>query len=266
MSREALFYVHTFCVQLPKTKGKTMPGDDRLRLVFHNLVSHAADPDLLVWVGADRQTQETGIEGRAVRRCRKVLQDGGLMTDNGTFVGAAKVWKLNIPGYTPTDTGASTPGAKTGAKTGATQGAKTGADTRQTELNGIELQHIKTASEEESLFDKVLEVELQAIPTPVPIEALKKKKAAEYLPVVRDCLEQYPGCSQSRSAAVFILSQIYPLNSNFRCLPATVAQLELQFSKHATPVRTSSDHSFLNIVNAVIQTTEKRNNYDEEPI
>jgi hypothetical protein len=79
------------------------------------------------------------------------------------------------------------------------------------------------------LFDKVVDMELQVIHTKVPRHALKKKKSATYLPVIEDVLKRCPNGAQDRDVAIWVLSQVYPGDAQFRMSSATWSAIETKY-------------------------------------
>ena len=86
-----------------------------------------------------------------------------------------------------------------------------------------------TQTKTEMLFNKVLELELQAIPTQVPKHALKKKKSATYLPIIETVLQRCPNGETDRDVAVWVLSLVYPNDDKFHLSHAGWSAIERKY-------------------------------------
>jgi len=238
MSKWGVLYLSQNAVKLwskEQPKGKDVVGDDALRLIYINAVGHAnEDQGFRCWVSPETQAVELDKDERQIRRARKQLQQAGLMIDTGEKKGQAKVWQIVVPGFqewfdetielvTASTTGASTTVAKSGAMSGAKSGAKSGANvkasTPQTEQNLTE------PTSEQVLFENVIKAELKIIPTQAPIDKLKKLKQ-NYLPIIKDVLERFPGTENNRDAIYYVLSKVFAGDPRFICTPSTYMELK----------------------------------------
>ena len=210
-------------------KGKDVIGDDALRLIYINAVGHAnEDQGFRCWVSPETQAVELDKDERQIRRARKQLQQAGLMLDTGEKKGQAKVWQIVVPGFqewfdetieTASTTGATTTVAESGAKSGAKSGASTKASTPQTKQNLTEL------TSEQVMFENVIKAELKIIPTQAPIDKLKKLKQ-NYLPIIKDVLDQFPGTENNRDAHIYVLSKVFKNDPRFICTNSTYCELK----------------------------------------
>ena len=238
MSKWGVLYLSQNAVKLwskEQPKGKEVVGDDALRLIYINAVGHANEENgFRCWVSPETQAVELDKDERQIRRARKQLQQAGLMIDTGERKRQAKVWQIVVPGFqewfdeiieldTASTTGASTTGAKSGAKDGAKSGAKSGASakasTPQTKQNLTEL------TSEQVMFENVIKAELRIIPTQAPIDKLKKLKQ-NYLPIIEDVLERFPGTENNRDAVIYVLSKVFAGDPRFICTPSTYMELK----------------------------------------
>lgn len=238
MSKWGVLYLSQNAVRLwhnKQPKGKDVVGDDALRLIYINAVGHAnEDQGFRCWVSPETQAVELDKDERQIRRARKQLQQVGLMLDTGEKKGSAKVWQIVVPGFqewfdeiiepgTASTTGATTTVAKSGAKSGAKGGAKSGASakasTPQTKQNLTEL------TSEQVMFENVIKAELKIIPTQAPIDKLKKLKQ-NYLPIIKDVLEQFPGTENNRDAIYYVLSKVFKNDPRFICTNSTYYELK----------------------------------------
>ena len=238
MSKWGVLYLSQNAVRLwqnKQPKGKDVIGDDALRLIYINAVGHANEENgFRCWVSPETQAVELDKDERQIRRARKQLQQAGLMIDTGERKRQAKVWQIVVPGFqewfdeiieldTASTTGASTTVAKSGAKDGAKSGAKSGASakasTPQTKQNLTEL------TSEQVMFENVIKAELRIIPTQAPIDKLKKLKQ-NYLPIIEDVLERFPGTENNRDAVIYVLSKVFAGDPRFICTPSTYMELK----------------------------------------
>jgi len=114
-------------------------------------------------------------------------------------------------------------GVSSGLSSGVFSNAKTEQNLKEKELNTTEI-------EIQKLFGKVLTVELKIKPTNIPIEALIKKKSAEYLPICEHALNRFPGGADDRDVAHWVLSKIYgERDSKFSISRSTIASLEQKY-------------------------------------
>lgn len=216
MSYDALVYCQIAGLKMPKDPENKVSQLAVFR-VFSNFVCHASQPDLLAWVGTRTQEKECDLARSSVVLARKLLvQHGWLIKTGVKHRAGTDEYKVVLPGYdlssgmSKQTTNEMSSGIPSGVSSGVFSNAKTEQNLNEKDINTT------TTTNAEMLFDKVLDIELQAIPTQVPRHALKKKKSATYLPVIEDVLKRCPNGHQDRDVAVWVLSLIYANNDQFR--------------------------------------------------
>ena len=245
MSYDALVYCQIAGLKMPKDPENKVSQLAVFR-VYSNFVCHASQPDLLAWVGSRTQEKECDLARSSVVLARKLLvQHGWLIKTGVKHRAGTDEYRVSLPGYKPSSgmskqttnemssgipSGVSSglpSGVSSGIPSGVSSGVFSNAKTEQN-LNEKDI-NTTTTTNAEMLFDKVLDIELQAIPTQVPRHALKKKKSATYLPVIEDVLKRCPNGHQDRDVAVWVLSLVYPGNDQFRQSHAGWSAIETKY-------------------------------------
>jgi hypothetical protein len=242
MAYDAWVHLETAGLQMPKDPENKVSQLAVFR-VLSNFVCHAKEPDLLGWVGSRTQEKECDMARSSVMLARQLLVKTGWIIKTGVKHRAgADEYKVVLPGYEPSSgmskqtTNEMSSGIPSGVSSGVSSGIPSGVSSglpsgvfskAKTEQN-LNEKDINTTTTE-MLFDKVLDVELQAIPTQVPKHALKKKKSATYLPVIENVLKRCPNGAQDRNVAVWVLSLVYPNNDQFRLSSATWSAIETNY-------------------------------------
>ena len=245
MAYDAWVYLETAGLQMPKDPENKVSQLAVFR-VLSNFVCHAKEPDLLGWVGSRTQEKECDMARSSVMRARQLLTKHGWLIKTGVKHRAgADEYKVVLPGYEPSSgmskqtTNEMSSGIPSGVSSGLPSGIPSGVSSGvssgvfsnakpEQNLNEKDI-HTTTTTNAEMLFDKVLDMELQLIPTQVPRHALKKKKSATYLPVIEDVLKRCPNGHQDRDVAVWALSLIYPNNDQFRQSLAGWSAIETKY-------------------------------------
>ena len=242
MAYDAWVYLETAGLQMPKDPENKVSQLAVFR-VLSNFVCHAKEPDLLGWVGSRTQEKECDMARSSVLLARQLLEQHGWLIKTGAVRQAGALeYRVSLPGYEPSSgmskqtTNEMSSGLPSGVSSGLPSGVFSGVSSglpsgvfsdAKTEQNLTKTDTNTTNTE--MLFDKVLDIELQAIPTQVPKHALKKKKSAAYLPVIEDVLKRCPNGAQDRDVAVWVLSLVYPNNDQFRLTNAGWAAIETKY-------------------------------------
>lgn len=249
MSYDVLVYCQIAGLKMPKDPENKVSQLAVFR-VYSNFVCHASQPDLLAWVGSRAQEKECDMARSSVVMARKLLiQHGWLIKTGVKHRAGVEEYKVVLPGYDPSSgmskqtTNEMSSGLPSGVSSGIPSGLPSGVSSglpsgvssgvfsnAKTEHNLNEKEiNTTTTTNAEMLFDKVLDMELQVIPTQVPRHALKKLKSATYLPVIEDVLKRCPNGAQDRDVAVWVLSLVYPNNDKFRQSLAGWSAIETKY-------------------------------------